>query len=68
MTYIVTPTQLIYEWHSLPGTLIVQESFPHFFEAQYYYTSDSGRSTSGDTWQIWFESVCGQMKYLYGTY
>jgi hypothetical protein len=68
MTYIVTPTELIYYWYSLPGMLIVKESFPHFIEAQYYYTPGSGRNTTGDTWQIWLQSICGDTRYFYGTY
>jgi hypothetical protein len=68
MTYIVTPTELIYYWYSLPGMLIVKESFPHFIEAQYYYTPSSIRNTSDDTWQIWLQSICGDNRYLNGTY
>jgi hypothetical protein len=68
MTYIETPTQIFYYWYSLPGMLIVKESFPHFIEAQFYYTPGSTRNTSNDTWQIWLESICGQSLYLYGTY
>jgi hypothetical protein len=68
MTYIVTPTELIYEWYSLPGVLIVLGSFLNFIEAQFYYTSGSTRNTSGDTWQIWLESTYGQTVYLHGTF
>jgi hypothetical protein len=57
MTYVTSPTQLIYYWYSLPDILIVQESFPNFVEAQYYYTPGSGRNTTGDTWQIWLQSI-----------
>lgn len=48
MTYIETPTQLIYYWYILPDMLIVNGSFPHFIESQYYYTSGSIRATLND--------------------
>lgn len=68
MTYIETPTQLIYFWYSLPGMDIVKESFPHFIEAQYYYTSGSVRNTTADTWQIWLEFINGITLYYNGTF
>ena len=58
MTHIQTPTEIIYTWYSLSGMLIVKESFPHFIEAQYYYTAGSVRNTSADTWQVWVQSIC----------
>jgi hypothetical protein len=68
MTYIEAPTELIYMWYSLPGMHIVEESFPHFIEAQFYYTTSSARVTSGDTWQVWLQSLCDDLLYLYGTF
>lgn len=68
MTYSQTATEIKYTWYSLPGMLIVAASFPHFVEAQFYYTTGSVRATSNDTWQIWLESICGEQKYISGTY
>lgn len=68
MTYTTTPTQLTYLWYSLPGMEIGKESFPHFVEAQYFYTSGSVRNTSGDTWQMWLKSIQGGTLYLDGTF
>jgi len=68
MTYSQTPTQLIYYWYSIPGMIIVKESFPNFINAQVYYTPGSVRNTSNDTWDIWLQSTCGQELYLHGTY
>ncbi|CAF4175010.1 unnamed protein product [Rotaria sp. Silwood2] len=68
MTYIQTPTELIYKWFSLPGMDIVAASFPHFIEAQYFYTTGSSRITANDTWQIWLQSICGELLYLSGTF
>jgi hypothetical protein len=68
MTYLETPTEIIYTWYSLPGMLIVKESFPHFVEAQFYYTTGSSRNTSDDTWQIWLQSICEDFLYLSGTF
>ena len=68
MTYIETPTQIIYVWYSLPGMHIVKESFPHFIEAQFFYTTGATRIPSSDTWQIWLQSICGDLLYLAGTF
>jgi hypothetical protein len=59
MIYLTTSTELIYYWDSLPDMLIVQGSFPNFMKAQFYYTFGSTRNASGDTWEIWFESIYG---------
>ena len=68
MTYLVTPTEIIYTCYSLPGMLIVQESFPHFIEAEYYYTAGSLRNTSAGTWQVWLTSICNDSLYLTDTF
>jgi len=68
MTYVQNPTQIIYTWYSLPGMYIAQASFPNFIEAQFYYTNGSPRLPSGDTWQIWLQSICGDIQYFFGTY
>ncbi|CAF1283442.1 unnamed protein product [Rotaria sp. Silwood1] len=68
MTHFESPTQLIYVWYSLPGMHIVKESFPHFIEAQFYYTTGSPRVPSNDTWQIHLQSICGEFLYLFGTF
>ncbi|CAF1472300.1 unnamed protein product [Rotaria magnacalcarata] len=68
MTFVQTLTEIIYTWYSLPGMYIVEASFPHFVEAQFYYTSGSTRVTSNDTWQIWAQSSCREFIYLYGTF
>ncbi|CAF4832974.1 unnamed protein product, partial [Rotaria socialis] len=68
MTFVQTLTEIIYIWYSLPGMYIVEASFPHFVEAQFYYTSGSTRVTSNDTWQIWAQSSCRELIYLSGTF
>lgn len=68
MTYSQTPTQLTYFWNSIPGMHIVKESFPNFVETQFFYTPGSVRNTSGDTWQMWLQSICGEIRYFSGTY
>jgi hypothetical protein len=68
MTYVTTPTELIYYWDSLPGILIFLGSFGILIGAQFYYTPGSTRNTSGDTWEIWLESTYGQTLHLYGTF
>ena len=68
MTYLQTSTQLTYFWNSIPGMHIVKESFPNFVEAQFFYTPGSVRNTSGDTWQMWLQSICGEIRYFSGTY
>lgn len=68
MTYIQTRTEIIYTWYSLPGMLIVKESFPHFIETQFYYTAGSVRNTSADTWQMWAQSICEDSLYMTGNF
>jgi hypothetical protein len=68
MTYIETPTQIIYIWYSLPNKHIVKKSFPHFTEAQFNYEGDSIRITYSDTWQVLARSVCGDILNLSGTF
>jgi hypothetical protein len=67
-TYSVNSTKLIYKWYSLPGQLIVQQSFPNYVEAQYYYTSSSLRTTGNDTWNMWLQSIYGETLHFNGTY
>lgn len=68
MTYTETPTQLTYLYYSMPGMYIVKESFPHFVEAQFFYTPGSVRNTSGDTWQISLEYINGERRYFTGIF
>jgi hypothetical protein len=68
MTYNETPTQIIYNWYSLPGMHIVKESFPHFVETQFYYRSGSKRIVLDDTWQASLRSICGTLLNLSGTF
>ena len=68
MTYFETPSQITYQWFSLPEMLIVKDSFPHFIEAQFYYTNDSIRVASNDLWQFSVESICGDRLSLNGTF
>jgi hypothetical protein len=68
MTYIETPTQIIYSWYSLPGMHVDKNGFPYFIETQFYYTNGSVRITHHDTWQVSLQSICGTSLYLSGTF
>ncbi|CAF1291313.1 unnamed protein product [Adineta ricciae] len=68
MTYVENPTEIIYTWFSLPGMYIVKESFPHFVEAQFYYTANASRILGNDTWEIWVQFINGQPFHLSGTF
>ncbi|CAF1291224.1 unnamed protein product [Adineta ricciae] len=68
MTYVENPTEIIYTWFSLPGMYIVKESFPHFIEAQFYYTANASRILGNDTWEIWVQFINGRHFHLSGTF
>ncbi|CAF1425610.1 unnamed protein product [Adineta steineri] len=68
MTYIETSTQIIYIWYSLSGMHIANETFPHFVEAHFYSKNVSIRDRSSDTWEIWFQTVCGDLQNISGTF
>ena len=68
MTYAVNPSQIIYQWFTLPGMHIVQNSFPHFINVQFYYTPGSTRVTSNDTWAMSATAICGEQLSFSGTF
>lgn len=68
MTYVVNPSQIIYRWFTLPGMHIVQNSFPHFIDVQFFYTPGSTRVTSNDTWAMSATTICGEQLSFSGTY
>jgi hypothetical protein len=69
MTYKETSTQIIYKWYSLPRMHIVNDGFPHFIEAQFYYTNGRRtRITRNDMWQVSLQSIRGDLQYLSGTF
>lgn len=68
VSYSQSPTQLTYAWNSLPGTLTLKGRFPHFIQAEYFYIPGSVRNTGSDTWEIWLQTICGEMRYYSGIF
>jgi hypothetical protein len=68
MTFIETPTKIIYIWYSLPGMHIHKDGYPYSTDAQYYYMNGAARITQKDKWQVSLQSICGSLLKLFGTF
>ena len=68
ITIVETPSHLTYRWSSLPGKLIVKESFPHFVAAEFTLTYGAARTGKKDLWQVSMQSIDDDRLSFNGTF